>query len=246
MVAPRDHLLLVSEDEGNAAALSRAGYNLRAGGHVTWICSTATSTELVELESVYALKNTHMSALNLLVITREEGQPFDVLTGTLDRAKLEHCAEHLFAPEEVTATAVAGSLQRTQELSRLVAEAIPEIAVASITQLNSGPRAGERSEQTVAAGNSVAVTVIMQGRQLKFTMDRHAGTLLDGADDAGVDLPFSCRGGVCSTCRAKLRLGEVDLIENYALEEWEIDSGFTLPCQAEPLSAEITLDYDEI
>ena len=77
-------------------------------------------------------------------------------------------------------------------------------------------------------------------------MDRSAGTLLDGAEDADIDLPFSCRGGVCSTCRARLTSGEVELRENYALEDSEIDAGFTLPCQAEPVSAQITLDYDQV
>ena len=56
-------------------------------------------------------------------------------------------------------------------------------------------------------------------------MKKGGGTLLDGADDADMDLPFSCRGGVCSTCRAKLVHGEVELLENYALEDWELEAG---------------------
>ena len=245
------HLLLVSEDIGNNAALAHARERLLSGMLVTWVCSTATSAAFLELEDVSALKNAYMSRLNLLVITREENQPFDVLTGELDQPRMEHCAKLLFAADSVTEALVASSPQRGFELARLIGQAIPAIDANQVTQLNpqvpgETPAGRPATSQLTTNPDSVAVTVIMQGRESKFSMDRTKGTLLDGAEDAGIDLPFSCRGGVCSTCRAKLRAGQVELIENYALEDWELDAGFTLPCQAEPVSEEITLDYDEI
>lgn len=237
------HLLLVSEDQGNTAALARARTSLDQGDAVTWICSTSTSHSFAELEAAAALKNSYMGALNLLVITREESQPFTVLTGELNHDRIKRCAQLLFEPATVTHLALAGGAERQRELAFWLAEPLPtltpELLLDSQDQVET-PLVAE------ATAGRVAVTVILQGREVKFDMARTGGTLLDGAEDAGIDLPFSCRGGVCSTCRTRLRHGAVELVENYALEDWELDAGFTLPCQAEPVSDQITLDYDEV
>ena len=61
----------------------------------------------------------------------------------------------------------------------------------------------------------------------------------------GWDLPFSCKGGVCCTCRAKLQEGKVDMAVNYALEPDEVARGFVLTCQSRPLTDRVVLDYDQ-
>ena len=70
--------------------------------------------------------------------------------------------------------------------------------------------------------------------------------MIDAAQRAGLDLPFSCRGGMCCTCRAKLLEGQVDMAVNYSLEDWELKDGFVLTCQSRPTSARLVLDYDAI
>lgn len=69
--------------------------------------------------------------------------------------------------------------------------------------------------------------------------------VLDAALEAGLDLPYSCRGGVCCTCRARVLEGEVEMEKNFTLEQWEIDKGFVLTCQARPLTAQLVVSYDE-
>jgi ring-1,2-phenylacetyl-CoA epoxidase subunit PaaE len=69
--------------------------------------------------------------------------------------------------------------------------------------------------------------------------------VLEAAEQAGLDLPFSCRAGVCSTCRTKVAQGSVEMAANYALEPWEVEAGFVLACQSRPTTAELELDYDE-
>src|SRR5690606_13955962 len=88
------------------------------------------------------------------------------------------------------------------------------------------------------------VTVLMDGRRRTFEMQTGGETILDAAARAGVDLPYSCKAGVCSTCRTKLVTGKVDLAENYALEDWELEQGSILACQARARTPEIELDYD--
>ena len=85
----------------------------------------------------------------------------------------------------------------------------------------------------------------MDGRRRSFTMKLEAETVLDGAARAGIELPFSCRAGVCSTCRTKVVRGEVTMTQNYALEDWELEQGYVLACQSHVKRAPLELDYDE-
>jgi ring-1,2-phenylacetyl-CoA epoxidase subunit PaaE len=89
------------------------------------------------------------------------------------------------------------------------------------------------------------VTVLMDGRRRSFAMARDGRCVLEAAEQAGLVLPYSCRDGICSTCRVKVLEGEVALGEQYALEPWELAAGFTLACQARPLSPRLLLSYDE-
>jgi ring-1,2-phenylacetyl-CoA epoxidase subunit PaaE len=70
--------------------------------------------------------------------------------------------------------------------------------------------------------------------------------ILDAALRAGIDLPFACKGGMCSTCRAKLVEGKAEMELNYSLEPWELQAGFILTCQARPCSDNVVVDYDHV
>jgi ring-1,2-phenylacetyl-CoA epoxidase subunit PaaE len=85
--------------------------------------------------------------------------------------------------------------------------------------------------------------VILDGRARRFTMDRGTSVLEAGLR-AGEELPYACKGGVCSTCRAKVLEGEVDMDANFALEDYEVARGYVLTCQSYPVTATITVDYD--
>jgi len=95
------------------------------------------------------------------------------------------------------------------------------------------------------AADSTEVTVLMDGRRRTFTMRMNDDTVLDAATNAGLELPFSCRAGVCSTCRTKVVRGEVEMAQNYALEEWELEQGYVLACQSRVKTPVLELDYDE-
>ena len=89
------------------------------------------------------------------------------------------------------------------------------------------------------------VTILMDGRRRTFTMRMNDEVVLDAAMRAGVELPFSCRAGVCSTCRTKVVRGEVEMAQNYALEDWEVEQGYILACQSRVKTPALELDYDE-
>ena len=92
-------------------------------------------------------------------------------------------------------------------------------------------------------GETSDVTVVLDGLSSTTPMSRGA-TLLDSAQASRSDLPFACKGGVCGTCRALVREGEVDMRRNYALEQAEVDAGFVLTCQSLPVTDVVTVDFD--
>jgi ring-1,2-phenylacetyl-CoA epoxidase subunit PaaE len=88
------------------------------------------------------------------------------------------------------------------------------------------------------------VTIIDGGKEFHFIMDDDYDTILDGALAAGADLPFACKGGVCSTCKCKVIEGSVQMKVNYALEDKEVANHFVLSCQSVPTSKKVIVDFD--
>jgi ferredoxin len=108
-----------------------------------------------------------------------------------------------------------------------------------------GRGASLASGKPAAASDESEVTVLMDGRRRTFTMRMNDEVVLDAAMRAGLELPFSCRAGVCSTCRTKVVRGEVEMAQNYALEDWEVEQGYILACQSCVKTPVLELDYDE-
>jgi ring-1,2-phenylacetyl-CoA epoxidase subunit PaaE len=101
------------------------------------------------------------------------------------------------------------------------------------------------NEAATPAAAETRVEFVMDGRRRSFPMQTGTESILDAAARAGIDLPFSCKAGVCSTCRTKLVRGQVEMVQNYALEDWELEAGFILACQSHAKTPEIELTYDE-
>jgi ring-1,2-phenylacetyl-CoA epoxidase subunit PaaE len=88
------------------------------------------------------------------------------------------------------------------------------------------------------------MTVIIDDDEYEFTMTSQFDSILDAAMDAGADVPFACKGGVCCTCKAKVIEGEVHMKVNYGLEDYEVENGFVLTCQCVPISDNVVVNYD--
>ena len=90
------------------------------------------------------------------------------------------------------------------------------------------------------------ITVIMDGDEFDYTLSSKGDTILDSAVDEGADVPFSCKGAVCCTCKAKVIEGKAIMDKNYSLSEEEVKDGFILTCQAHPITENIIVDFDEM
>jgi ring-1,2-phenylacetyl-CoA epoxidase subunit PaaE len=102
------------------------------------------------------------------------------------------------------------------------------------------------SKQTVAVYEGIShVEVILDGEKTSFELNAKGATLLEAADKAGMDAPYSCKGGVCCSCRAKVLKGSALMKVNYALTDEEVAQGYILTCQAHPTSEELIFSYDD-
>jgi ring-1,2-phenylacetyl-CoA epoxidase subunit PaaE len=198
------------------------------------------------IDDLYALKNLYPERVQLNFVFSREEQEFDTMAGRLDGDKVRELYEHFGAGLRASDCFVCGP----DSMIRDVTEALVDLGMdaAHIHSERFGvPRKGlRRTEQAVEAADRATVTVIMDGHKKAFDMHRDDANIVDAAADHGIDLPYSCKGGVCATCRCHVREGEVTMATNYGLEPWEVEKGFVLACQSRPVSATVTLDYDKI
>lgn len=92
--------------------------------------------------------------------------------------------------------------------------------------------------------NESNIIIQLDGRSFSFKLEPNSNTILDAALAHGADLPYSCKGGVCTTCKAKLMEGKVKMEMNYGLEHDEIKNGFILTCQSHPASEKVIINFD--
>jgi ring-1,2-phenylacetyl-CoA epoxidase subunit PaaE len=196
------------------------------------------------IEDLYALKNRFPERLQLQFLFSREEQEFEIAHGRLDAAKVAELHERFCSGDTVDEAWVCGP----DTMIDAVSNALVELGVdaAHVHSERFGvPRGQPAAPQPVATDDVTQVTVIMDGHKKAFEMPRSGANIVDAAAEQGIELPYSCKGGVCATCRCHLRDGKVEMAVNYGLEPWEVDQGFVLACQSRPLTDAILLDYDK-
>jgi ring-1,2-phenylacetyl-CoA epoxidase subunit PaaE len=234
----------------------------RTGPRLILFYGNTSSARTMCLEELLALKDQHLGRLSLHFVMSREPQEVGLYNGRIDAVRVRQFAAALFRPAEIREYFVCGPGDMIEQVTATLRElgvdsarvhaehftvattdagAPGEGAAASAVP---GAAAGLPRAAPAAAGTA-EVSVLMDGRRRSFTMNMGDETVLDAAARAGIDLPFSCRAGVCSTCRTKVIRGEVAMAQNYALEDWELEQGYVLACQSRVKSTALELDYDE-
>ena len=198
------------------------------------------------IEDLYALKNRFPERLQLHFVFSQEEQEFEISGGRLDADKVAELWERFCSGVGIDDAWICGPDTMIETVTaKLVELGMDSEAVHS--ERFGAPRKGAKKPAPHArdGADAAVVTVIMDGHKKTFEMPRAGTSIVDAAAEQGVELPYSCKGGVCATCRTHVREGEVDMATNYGLEPWEVEKGFVLACQSVPLSDEILLDYDK-
>jgi ring-1,2-phenylacetyl-CoA epoxidase subunit PaaE len=242
-------------------------------GRVILFYGNRTMARAMCLDELLALKDRHLDRLSLHFLMSREPQEAEIYNGKLDAEHVRQLGTSFFAPAEVAEYFISGPGDMIDTVSRSLREfgVSPDrlraehftVATANVTPAQGSappPQEAEPEAKSVVFASGALgragdpdpalqiseVTIIMDGRRRTFTMPMNSENVLDGAARAGLDLPFSCRAGVCSTCRTKVVRGEVAMDQNYALEEWELEQGYVLACQSKVKTPVLELDYDEV
>jgi ring-1,2-phenylacetyl-CoA epoxidase subunit PaaE len=240
--------VIFAADAGLSPALNVVNRVLAAErtNRVWLFCGHRAGQHIEEIESLLALKDQHLDRLALGVVMEREPDEAPLLSGELDSEKVQALASRFFDAKAVKDYFVCGP---TSLLDGVRTALAPLGVDAARIHTESGAAAEEGGAReiapTPAGASETRVSFVMDGRRRSFPMRTGDESILDAATRAGIDLPFSCKAGVCSTCRTKLVHGEVDMAENYALEDWELAQGFILACQSRAKTPEIELTYDE-
>ncbi len=199
-------------------------------------------------EALQDLKDRYLNRLTLIHILSSQAQEVELLQGRIDADKVQAIIA-AFLPvasmDEVFVCGPEGMIESTEKA--LIDAGVPASRVyterfTAASPLANPPSAGERP--VVRTAKQTAITIVVDGKRhdLQMAADER---ILDVALNAGLDLPFSCRGGVCCTCRAKVMEGSVAMEKNFTLEPWEMQQGFVLSCQARPTSDRVVVSFDE-
>jgi ring-1,2-phenylacetyl-CoA epoxidase subunit PaaE len=200
-------------------------------------------------EELLALKDRNLGRLAVHFLMSREPQEAAIYNGRLDAERVREFARTVFDAQGVREYFVCGPGDMIEQVSaalrglavsgeRIHAEHFRVAAQAVVAAPAPAPA-------PVADAVVAEVSVLMDGRRRSFRMKIADEVVLDAAARAGIELPFSCRAGVCSTCRTKVVSGAVQMAHNYALEDWELEQGYVLACQARCTSPTLELDYDE-
>lgn len=207
------------------------------------------SSAVLFREEIEDLKNQYMERFSVVFIMSRENQDIDLFNGRLDGGKVAQLLSVWMDPQDIDYAFVCGPQTMTED----VVQALQDKGLAKdhikfeLFGAPKGPRAVRTGHdaRTAPGKGQCELTVIQDGHSRTLMVEKNSENLLDAALAQGLELPYSCKGGVCSTCRCKVTEGEVDMDINFALEDYEVARGFVLTCQSYPVTDKVVIDFDQ-
>jgi ring-1,2-phenylacetyl-CoA epoxidase subunit PaaE len=220
------------------------------GSRFTLVYGNQRINTIMFNEALQDLKDRYPARVSLIHLLSRQAQEMELLHGRIDETKVAQLLRTMLPAEDIDEAFICGPegmIDATQ--SALLAGGVPLerihterfFAVSQRPVAKSPPRIAAVASEQVGAHR---LDVVLDGKTHQLAMGDDQ-RVLDVALEAGLDLPYSCRSGVCTTCRARLLEGKVHMEKNFTLEPWEIERGFVLTCQARPLTERVLVSYDE-
>jgi ring-1,2-phenylacetyl-CoA epoxidase subunit PaaE len=224
----------------------------------TLIYGNRSVDSIIFRQALDDLKDRYLGRLSVLhVLSRDTEADVPLLSGRIDADRVRRLLPLVALPADIDEVYLCGPGDLIKNARNALLEAgVPRERI-HFEYFRAGPdraqgparrpaQAPEAAKaRTSAAVEGAEVTAVVDGARHTFRVPP-GGLVVDAALAAGVRVPHSCRGGMCCTCRAKLLEGRVEMVRNFSLEQWEMDAGFVLTCQAQPRSDRIVLDYDRV
>ncbi len=230
-------------------SLIKTALDTEPGSSFTLFFGNRASSVVLFREEIEDLKNRYMTRFSLVYVMSREHQDIELFNGRLDGPKVEQLLGLWMDPSLIDYAFVCGPQDMTESVTQALAGKGLDKSRIKFELFGSprGPRALRTGQDVSRApgGQLCEVTVIQDGVTRTLTIEKNKDSVLDSALAQGMELPYSCKGGVCSSCRCKVIEGEVDMDANFALEDYEVARGFVLSCQSFPVTDKLTIDFDQ-
>jgi ring-1,2-phenylacetyl-CoA epoxidase subunit PaaE len=207
------------------------------------------AADIMFREALEDLKDRHLARLTVVHVLSREKHELAALHGRLDRKRIAALLPGLVRPGEIGAAFLCGPAG----MAEAATEALVSLGVApervhverfTLAGAVAAPAAPRPAAEAPAGAPPAAVLEVLAEGVTRTVPMLPGETVLEAGLRAGLDLPWSCRGGMCCTCRAKVTEGEVAMDVNYSLQPWETEAGFVLTCQSRPKTPTVAVDYD--
>ncbi|MDN3493837.1 FAD-binding oxidoreductase [Winogradskyella bathintestinalis] len=206
-----------------------------------------TAKSIIFKEELEQLRNKYFGRLEIYYFLTKERRDIDLFNGRFDDEKMKVLTQTFIDIPDTSEVFLCGPEQMVNYVGDyLVNAGLPkelvhfELFVTGLSEEDI--KRAERLAQQKVEG--IEVTIVDGGKEFEFTMTKEYDNILDAALGAGADLPFACKGGVCSTCKCEVKEGTVEMKINYALDEKEVSQNLVLSCQAVPTSDKVVVDFD--
>ncbi len=240
--------LAVAAGSGITPVISilRAVLDGAPGARFVLLYGSRTTDCIIFREALEDLKDRHIGRLTVIHVLSREQQDVPALSGRLDADRLRRLIPATLDPGTIDHALLCGPGAMIDTAAAVLAElGVPAACVhAERFTPAPGPRAPRPAAPPEAAPFATA-TIIHDGKTATIPVASDE-PVLEAALRAGLNLPWACRGGMCSTCRARLTEGAATMTENFSLEPWEVEAGYVLTCQAHPTTPRLTIDFDHV
>ncbi len=198
-------------------------------------------------EELEDLKNRYLGRFSIVHVLETDAEEIELFTGRLDRAKCDALFDSWLRVDDADLAFICGPEPMMDAVSEaLTARGVDESRI-KIERFGA-PQQGRATTSAARVADPTAhaakATIILDGAAHEIDV-APGQTVLEAARAANLDAPYSCTKGVCSTCRARIVKGEVEMAANYALEDYEVKAGYVLSCQSRPISNTVVVDYDQ-
>ena len=244
--AQAKHYVAFAAGSGITPILSLIKTTLAAepNSRFTLVYGNRRQASVMFAEALEDIKNRYLARFTLYNLFSREEQEVPLFNGRLDAAKVAAFVDTLLPVADIDEAFICGPGAMIDEVESALLGAgmsADHIHLERFGVPDSAPA------HHVEAGDAPQATIVVVADGLRREMEFHASdpSILDVALRAGMDLPYSCKGGVCCTCRAKVVEGKVRMDKNYTLEQPDVDAGYVLTCQAHPLTERVVISFDE-
>lgn len=227
-------------------SILKSGLQRDTDTHYTLVYANRSASTVMFREEIEDLKNLYLNRFTVIHVLKEHGNEIELFGGRVDIEKCNQLFKSWINIKSINMAYICGPEGMMMSISdALTAHGLSKSQIRM--ELFSGSQMG-RSKQPAQRlnlhENGIAGQVTLDAQTHTLTVPANT-TLLEAAIAKDLNPPFACKAGVCSTCKARVLKGEVEMIANHSLEDNEVEAGFVLTCQSVPLSDEIVWDYDQ-